>query len=296
MEPSADGATDLLVSTAKCPRCDGRLKRVAKGSRCASCRYTFRDLGNVPLLLREPEIARKEWAKRVADFRATMDWTLIAIKKDLERFDLLPRTRARLEKTLYANVKNAEQVMSLLADTGLDAGADAESKGEHESRTSVRLIRLFELLLRDWAWDSDGSTENRRSFERFLRALGGFEVQGHNTEPTTFMVSPLSTHARVEGVFTFSATKRSDAPLSESSPPAWIVLPHLSVPRVSAAVSRDAHPAFQHLRELVDGKRSLKDIAKALAERMRLPDGVDPVDVTGALLLKLAEDATKPAP
>jgi len=128
-----------------------------------------------------------------------------------------------------------------------------------------------------------------------LLTLSGFNVEHQSTEPTTYLRSPASGHARLEGVFGFVATKGTPPPQATgaSETPAWIILPHLPVPIFPGLASfRAIHPAFQHVQSLVDGERSLSEIALELESRVQLPPHVSPVDVTGALLLKVYQEVS----
>jgi hypothetical protein len=126
-----------------------------------------------------------------------------------------------------------------------------------------------------------------------LLDLSGFEILNQTTSEVPYFRSPSSAHARLEGVFTFAATKLPEprARASMATPP-WIILPHLKVPLFPGVTALDnSPPAFRQVRSLVDGKRSLNEIANRLEESMALPSYASAVDVAGALLLKVFLDA-----
>lgn len=121
-----------------------------------------------------------------------------------------------------------------------------------------------------------------------LAQLAGFEIQQHGLEQVRYLCSPASGHARLESVLTFVARKCSPPGSGSGVPPAWVMLPHLPVePPPGARGAMLGHPLLREALALIDGERTLDQIAALLGERGRIPAGVSARDATAALLLEL---------
>jgi hypothetical protein len=107
-----------------------------------------------------------------------------------------------------------------------------------------------------------------------------------------YMQSPASRHARLESTVAWTARKvASVAPPASRGPPEWIVDARLPVP-VTADLQAHARATRIHafLMSLVDGRRSLADIAQVLVEQ-RLMKPEDALPATRAFMLRMQEDA-----
>lgn len=129
-----------------------------------------------------------------------------------------------------------------------------------------------------------------------LLGLAGFQLENSETRQVSYLASPATGHARTEGVLSFCAKKRAEAPRHlRDSPPDWILLPHLSVPSFGDVFNNAAlPPAFRQVLAFVDGERSLNEIASMVEQAMALPPGANPLDVAGALLLHLHQQRSAP--
>lgn len=133
-----------------------------------------------------------------------------------------------------------------------------------------------------------------------LVRLSGFELTHSASEFGPHLVNAGSSHARLENVHTFSASKR---PLSAhddgEATPAWVVLPHLPVPEFQGLDAfrntsnqakpgaPAAHPAIRRALHLIDGQRCLDQIAQVLLAEKYIPDGFPAREAAGALLLSV---------
>ena len=116
-----------------------------------------------------------------------------------------------------------------------------------------------------------------------LVTLAGFKPLYENVETTPYLKTPLSAQLRTEQVWTFTAqAPLADSALPVSTPPAWILLPHLPIPALQ--IARPSDPALQHLLNLIDGKRSVNDIAAQLAPN--LEKGKDPVALVQTIFME----------
>ncbi len=117
-----------------------------------------------------------------------------------------------------------------------------------------------------------------------LVGVGGFELEQSGLEEVRYLRSPVSGHARLESLLNFVARKVPWPAPRDVSPPDWALMRHRPVPRVPQAPT--GHALLDRVRGLIDGQRSVDDIA-ALLSSGGLPPDVDPRDATTALLLEL---------
>lgn len=117
---------------------------------------------------------------------------------------------------------------------------------------------------------------------RELLSVAQFELRGEGFTTAPYTYSPLNERGRIEDLWTFLAQSPSDLgylkdagecsdPLYKDNPPAWLVMPHLPVPRL---VLTDSPSWMDNIIQLMDGRRSINDIAEIVAPN--LPEGHDP--------------------
>lgn len=124
-----------------------------------------------------------------------------------------------------------------------------------------------------------------------LVELGGFELERSALEEVRYLRSPLSGHARLESVLSFVGRKTSWSNTDAVSPPDWAVMRHRPIPRMPDVST--GHALLDRVRGLVDGQRSLDDVAQLLLSD-GLPTDVDRRDATAALLLELHRRTHEP--
>jgi hypothetical protein len=89
-----------------------------------------------------------------------------------------------------------------------------------------------------------------------IAQLAGFDITRETDELMRFAYSPLAARGRLEHCIAFSARKSS--PRAN----AWLQIPHLPIPGFSPrAERRRESAAFEAIMALVDGRRSIDDIA-----------------------------------
>jgi SAM-dependent methyltransferase len=140
---------------------------VKAGARCTGCGTDFPALGGVPSLVPEPARKLADWRRQVARMAELNERSLATIDEQLKRFDLLPATRQRIEKLRVATVENAERVVGLFSAAGLEPDPRAKA-GDGD----FNIIEYYEHILRDWAWDRDGTAENGRALAQVKDAIG----------------------------------------------------------------------------------------------------------------------------
>lgn len=110
----------------------------------------------------------------------------------------------------------------------------------------------------------------RFSFDEVLELaeLAGFEVERELRRTLLYLESPLSPHARLEPCLAFSARKGDVPPRRDGSVPPWVVIPSLPVPPLAQPPAESIRSsAIRAILDLVDGSRSIDDIASTLAQR-----------------------------
>jgi uncharacterized protein YbaR (Trm112 family) len=124
-------------------------------------------------------------------------------------------------------------------------------------------------------------------------ASAGFDPVVPREEALRYLCSPASRHGRVESVVTFVATRRTD--VAEPPPPArqpsWLVRADLPVP-LSAGLERRQLElrVLSYVASLVDGRRSVHEVARVLVEqRLLAPAEAEPM--VRAFLARLHEES-----
>ncbi|MEZ5500204.1 MAG: hypothetical protein R3E77_12345 [Steroidobacteraceae bacterium] len=169
-------------------------------------------------------------------------------------------------------------------------------------RLSDFATRVNHLLADDAVWINFGSLTytagplaERISLEEAREILGakGFEIERCDEDEIDYMRSPLSRHARRERAVSWLARKRATAgePVEHSHAPPWLVDATLPVPygeelrHIVVATRVQAH-----LMSLIDGRRSLRDMAQLLTEQ-RLLGAQEAESAVRRFLQRLHDDA-----
>jgi uncharacterized protein YbaR (Trm112 family) len=115
------------------------------------------------------------------------------------------------------------------------------------------------------AYKSDHPHHMRYTAEELfeLADLAGFTPGEPRRARFDFLASPASGPVRNESVLAFAARKRPSGPApAEREPPAWLMLPHLPIPRFTGLDGYKAeHALLAYLIQLIDGKLTLQDLA-----------------------------------
>lgn len=114
----------------------------------------------------------------------------------------------------------------------------------------------------------------RYSLEEVLEIVAGagFTAVDTREDVIPYLCSPASRHARREGVVTFTATKCDEAavPAGPGNRPEWLERTDLPVPLSPEIAARQLElRVLAHVTSLVDGRRSVHDVAQVLV-RQRL--------------------------
>ncbi|MEM7281085.1 MAG: hypothetical protein AAF438_05615 [Pseudomonadota bacterium] len=169
---------------------------------------------------------------------------------------------------------------------------------------TVFAARINQLLREGGQWINFGSlafahAEKAHNLlaEDTLEAVGraGFETSKESNETIDYMCSPHSRHGRRETVFVFGTTKTEDvpAPTRHASLPNWIVKGDTPVPKLRSFETQSmSSRIYAFMMALVDGQRSIKDMAQLMVEQKLL----DPRDAEGTVktfVIKMYEESQK---
>jgi hypothetical protein len=104
------------------------------------------------------------------------------------------------------------------------------------------------------------------------------ELQREDVVP--YLGSPASRHARLESVVTFAASKRDECtiPARAGRSPEWLERTDLPVPLLPEFAGRQLElRVLAYVASLVDGRRSIRDVAQVLvAQRLMSADEAEP--------------------
>lgn len=124
-------------------------------------------------------------------------------------------------------------------------------------------------------------------------AANGFAAPSHRETVIPYLSSPASRHARRETVLSWSAVKSAHRKkvARHQSLPDWIVrgrdpIPAIEHFKVAASTTR----IHAHIMAMIDGKRSITDMAKLL-EQQRLMPAPDAEAAIRGLLIKLYDES-----
>lgn len=150
--------------------------------------------------------------------------------------------------------------------------------------------RLNRWLRPGGRWVNSGSLAfqahdpaSRYSLQEVLEILSasGFTDVACREDEIPYLSSPASRHARRETVVTFSAAKREEAaaPVPVRRTPDWLERIDLPVPLQPDLAGRQLElRILAYVASLLDGQRSIRDVAGVLVERrMVAPDEAEPM-------------------
>jgi len=103
-----------------------------------------------------------------------------------------------------------------------------------------------------------------------LVVAAGFAAVAPSEEQVPYLCSPASRHGRLETVVTFAATKREQVPVPPAPRrrPDWLAHTDRAVPLLPDLQGRQLElRVLAHVASLVDGRRSIRDVARVLVEQ-----------------------------
>jgi hypothetical protein len=143
---------------------------------------------------------------------------------------------------------------------------------------------------------SQGSRAQRLSFEETVQTIkrAGFDDPLVSEQDVPYMRSPASRHGRVESIVAWCARKKGTVSIASAhAMPEWLVLSDHPVPqseefRVQAVATR----IHAYLMALIDGRRSIQDMARLLVEQ-RLMNQEEAEPAVRRFLTRMYEDSRK---
>ena len=128
---------------------------------------------------------------------------------------------------------------------------------------------------------------------REIVAGSGFAPVEPTEEAIPYLCSPASRHGRIETVVTFAATKTAETvrPPPARRSPVWLERTDLPVPLLPELAGRQLElRVLAHVASLVDGRRSVRDVARVLVEQRLMADA-EAEPAVRAFLARLHEEA-----
>jgi SAM-dependent methyltransferase len=144
---------------------------------------------------------------------------------------------------------------------------------------------------------AQGARAQRLSFEETLAIVtqAGFGEPAVGEQSIPYMCSPASRHARMETVVAWCAQKEGAAALvsREGPTPEWLVMSDRPVPQLEDfKVQAIATRIYAYLMALIDGRRSIQEIARMLVEQ-RLMAQEDAEPAVRRFLTRMYDDSRR---
>lgn len=172
-----------FIESIRCPNCGSDAKQGFQFQtlQCSRCGTDHFSLGNVPCLFPAGAHQKLIWQHQTATLQHIAQQGLAALHESLSRYDLTTSTRQRLTEIQRASQVNLNTIVSLMHKHGIDPIPDEQLSQMNPGDLS----EYFDLLLRDWAWDSttDANPENTAAFKRTLTAIQQLPIK-----PTRILV------------------------------------------------------------------------------------------------------------
>ena len=174
-----------------------------------------------------------------------------------------------------------------------------------DADTQQLLAHINRLLVAGGHWVNHGSVAFRRpqlehclTLEELIELIdtSGFKTISTSELDSPYMASPASRHARRELISTLLAEKIANVekPPRHQNLPEWLVTARLPVP-LSQAFQTQITTTRVHgfIMSLIDGERSIRDIAKVMEDERLMPER-DAVAAIRGFLIKMFEESQAP--
>ncbi len=169
--PSKIAIPAQLINQFCCPKCFATSEEsfVFENLKCNRCETDFFNLGNVPCFFPAGFHQKTIWQHQIATLLGNAEQGLNNIRESLARYDLSETTRKRLADIYKANLINRDSIKLLFEKKSVIA----EYNEQLSSMNPGDLGEYFDLIFRDWAWDSVSlpSEENHNAFLRIKSLL-----------------------------------------------------------------------------------------------------------------------------
>jgi len=172
-----------FIESILCPNCGSNAQQGFQFEQlqCAVCGTSHFSFGDVPCLFPAGSHHKLIWQHQTASLQHIALQGLATLHESLSRYDLTDATRQRLAEIQTASQINLDTIISLMQKRGIEAIPDEQLSQMNPGDLS----EYFDLLLRDWAWDSpkNPNPENNAALERVLT-----EIEKLPTKPTRILV------------------------------------------------------------------------------------------------------------
>jgi hypothetical protein len=223
--------------------------------------------------------------------------------RDLASHAVLRRLRAPAPAPAGLHVVLADATRAPFAQGAFDTIVTPWLVDILDEDFAVFAARIHRWLRPGGRWINSGSLffqhpdpACRYSTEEVLAIVGdaGFAGLEASEAVVPYLASPASRHARQERLFTFRATRDTQdrpAPRTHAAVPDWVTRNDRPVPLLPEVSSRVlAMRVYAFVASLVDGRRTLRDIAEVLVrERLMTADEAEPA--VRAFLQRLFDEA-----
>ncbi|MDZ7923817.1 MAG: hypothetical protein U5M23_07090 [Marinagarivorans sp.] len=156
-----------------CPNCQAPVHEqqgfIPAQNHCSACQQTFFDLSGMPCWfdvgLAQQQLWQTLYAKAIALGESNLEKS-----QSLDTRAMLASSQRRYQLIEQTNQSIVKAIDTLLGEAGLSKKIDPDF-AKHDAS---RMLQYFELLLRDWAWDSEitaENNENARELERIAKAI-----------------------------------------------------------------------------------------------------------------------------
>lgn len=160
-----------FISNLLCPHCGAQQHHGFDfdNLNCNQCGVDYFQLGDVPCLFPTGKNHKLLWEYQVAAMKTVAQQGLASMEESLSRYDLLPVTRQRLIDIYGSSKQNTEAITSLMQHYNLTTPEDYQA-GQFNPGD---LSEYFDLVLRDWAWDTtqNPNNENSSAAQRIFSAI-----------------------------------------------------------------------------------------------------------------------------
>lgn len=160
-----------LISQFICPQCGANQNQGFdfNNLHCRQCGLEHFQLGDIPCLFPSGVNHKLLWGYQVAAMTEMARQGLASMEESLSRYDLLPSTRQRIQEIHNSSKGNTEAIIDLMRSCGVVAPDDYQP-GQFNAGD---LAEYFDLVLRDWAWDTteEPNTENSNAYQRVIDAI-----------------------------------------------------------------------------------------------------------------------------
>lgn len=161
----------LLEKLVCCPNCLAANKNGFNLTdlKCSRCNSDFFLMDETPCLFPTGIYQKIIWQHQTAILLGNAEQGLNSIRESLGRYDISDATRERLASIYHANLINFENIHSLLAKKSIVP----QFQEQLNNINAGDLGEYFDLLFRDWAWDSvsSPSDENKNALARIISLI-----------------------------------------------------------------------------------------------------------------------------